>query len=214
MARGTNGRYGARLPDSELVKYSRSLGRGSSALGESVADIEKEKRLREFQNSKLKLEQDNFNATRSDRQDDVNYRNKAYTDSRNDKQDDKIYKDKIFNADIDYKNKTFEHNVKNDDRNYGLSSAKLSLMQQEANGNNGLKPIYSNGVAFLPLRDESGNVSYKALMPDKNSKSITKEAPYGFNSDGTTKTAIQYGEEQTELRKKKFYGDTGSIKID
>lgn len=69
--------------------------------------------------------------------------------------------------------------------------------------------VYTNGsTTVLPY-------NAKVDWNKGKDKSVSKEAPYGLNKDGSIKTAKQFGEEQTKLRilSKKEVKKIGNIKL-
>lgn len=213
-----SGWYKQNTPDTELVKYAGGMGRAFAKLGETASDMEKEKRARDIEDKQLTMENQKYQDLRNDRQEDVNYRNKAYNDSRNDRKEDIDHRNKSYNDSREdtkfnqnMQQATFDLNKSNADREFGLSSAKFNLAKEQAKQGDGVKPIYSNGVAFLPTKNEDGTISYTPLLSKKGND---KDAPYGYNEDGSVKTAQQWGEEETEKRKTKKFGEFSSLSID
>jgi len=118
--------------------------------------------------------------------------------------------DKARKDDIDFKKTQFELNQENVNKNYELNKAKFDFAKAEASKGKGVTPIYSNGVAFLPYKTKEGKIDYKPLLADIPSKN----APYGYNTDGSVKTAYQWGEEQAKNRKNKTFGHSADLEID
>jgi vacuolar-type H+-ATPase subunit I/STV1 len=71
--------------------------------------------------------------------------------------------------------------------------------------------IFKDGT-IKPLGFKAKDYQNKSTTKD-NSK-VTKDAPYGFNEDGTPKTIRQVGEEQTKKRYEEKYGSTATLNID
>lgn len=213
-----SGWYKQNTPDTELVKYAGGMGRAFAKLGETASDMEKEKRARDIEDKQLTMENQKYQDLRNDRQEDVNYRNKAYNDSRNDRKEDIDHRNKSYNDSREdtkfnqnMQQATFDLNKSNADRNFGLNSAKFNLMKQEYEDGNGVEPIYSKGVAFLPTKNEDGTISYTPLLSKKGNDN---DAPFGYNEDGSVKTAQEQRDEDFNEKMKRKFGQTSMTPID
>lgn len=109
--------------------------------------------------------QDQFDAGRQDRKDDVAYRDKAYNDSRKDRADDVAFRDKQFdegkrqfNANLGLQRAQLGEQARHNRASEGLQARSLSIQQQ---GNN-TRMVLGNGQTLtLPNSSlNSHNISY------------------------------------------------------
>jgi len=115
-----------------------------------------------------------------------------------------------FDLDKENANRNFEFDKEIANRNYELNKAKFELEKAEASKGKGLGIVYSGGYAYLPYKTKDGTIDLKPLIPNIPSK----DAIYGYNTDGTIKTAYQWGEEQAKNRKNKTFGHLADLEID
>lgn len=205
--------------DSSILQSIGGEGKAFAYLGQSLSEIDKQNK--DEQKTKASLDLQNRELDTKDKQ--VTVMENTYNDSK--AQNEKNQADKT--AENSAKVKTMKEYLTKKGVDVGSYSDSDILyagdtIEKTHTDKSDFKYsqiIYdANKTPYALFKDSKDNIKTQPLFnsstPTDKKDKATPTSPYGYNSDGTSKTAQQFGEEETARSIKKKYGSTASLKID
>lgn len=201
--------------DSSILAATGGTGKAFAALGQSLTNIDEQNKTAKKDADNKAYQERVFNANRDDRKEDVKF-----------KLDEQTKVDAEKTASNDAKVKTMrayleKQGINTKDYNDNDMLYAGDMIEKTHTDKSDLKFsqfVYNNKTPYAVYKDENDNMVTKPLFDTPvNSGKVTakiKDGGYGFNADGSAKTATQYGEEKTNERIKNKYGQSAQMPID
>jgi hypothetical protein len=201
--------------DNSILAASGGTGKAFAALGQSLVNIDESSKAAKKEVDTKAYQEKVFNANRDDRKEDVKF-----------KLDEQTKADAEKTASDGAKVKTMrEYLTKQgiDTKDYNDNDMLYAgdMIEKTHTDKSDLKFsqfVYNNKTPYAVYKDKNDNMVTKPLFdtPAGSGKATSKikDGGYGFNADGSAKTALQFGEEKTNERFKKKYGQSAQMPID
>ncbi len=207
--------------DSSILQSIGGEGKAFAYLGQSLTDIDKQNK--DEQKTKATFDIQNKELGLKEKQVDI--QNKLYADGK--EKDTKVEADKA--TENSAKVKTMREYLSKqgiDTKSYTDSDIlyagdNIEKIHTDKSDLKFSQFVYNNKTPYAVYKDKNDNLVTKPLFEnagqsgqsDKKNKPDSNN-PYGFNSDGSSKTALQFGEEEASKRAKVKYGSTAALNID
>lgn len=207
--------------DSSILQSVGGEGKAFAYLGQGLTEVDKQ--IKDEQKTKATIDLQNKELDTKNKQ--VAIMENTYKDTKT--QNEKTQNEKT--AENNAKVKTMREYLSKqgiDTKNYSDSDILYAgdTIEKVHTDKSDLKFsqfVYNNKTPYAVYKDKNDNLVTKPLFEnsvengqsDKKNKA-TPTSPYGYNPDGSSKTALQFGEEQTAKRIKDKYGSTAALKLD
>lgn len=207
--------------DSSILQSIGGEGKAFAYLGQSLTEVDKQ--IKDEQKTKATIDLQNKELDSKNKQ--VAIMENTYNDTKT--QNERIQAEKT--AENDAKVSVMDKQLiklgaNPSDYSYSeklYAGDKVEILHTDKSDLKFSQFVYNNKTPYAVYKDKNDNLVTKPLFQnsgengqsDKGHKA-TPTSPYGFNSDGSSKTAQQFGEEETSKKIKAKYGSTATLKLD